>query len=227
MCGRYTITVNSDELSDRFGCIIVQKLGGPRYNMAPQQIAPVITRINGRNELQLMKWGLVPFWAKESSIGSRLINARWETLHEKPAFKHLLRRKRCLVPADGYYEWQRENGQKRPYRIVLPSRKLFGFAGLWDEWSGGDEEPLRSFTIITADAAPNIRSIHQRMPFIITPEQEKEWLNPDLSGKDINDFLSGFKPLDSLELYPVSKLVNSVSNDTPECIEALEENQNK
>lgn len=220
MCGRYTITVDSDELSDRFGCIVIQKLGGPRYNMAPQQLAPVITHTSGQKQLQLMKWGLVPFWAKESSIGSRLINARWETLQEKPAFKHLLRRKRCLVPADGYYEWQSSAMGKQPYRIVLPSCGLFGFAGLWDEWRGNDQEPLHTFTIITTDAAPGLSSIHLRMPFIIASGQEAHWLNPDLPGKDISDFLSDFKPLADLTAYPVSRLVNSVTNDSPECIEA-------
>jgi len=222
MCGRYTITVDSDELSDRFGCIIVQKLGGPRYNMAPQQMAPVITRSHGQNETYLMKWGLVPFWAKESSIGSRLINARWETLHEKPAFKHLLRRKRCLVPADGYYEWQKVDKQRQPYRIVLPSHAVFGLAGLWDEWTGIDGEKLTSFSIITTNTAAGVSKLHDRMPFIIARDQEAEWLEEaNIPGQEMAAWLSRFRPVDKLEAYPVSKIVNSVANDSPGCIEPL------
>jgi len=220
MCGRYTITINTDELSDRFGCIVITKSEGPRYNVAPQQMAPVIIRNQDRNELQLMKWGLVPFWSKDSSIGSRMINARWETLHEKPAFKQLLRRRRCLVPADGYYEWEKIGRQKSPYRIILPSHGVFGLAGLWDEWRDTEGEKLTTFTIITTDAAPSVSQLHDRMPFIIREEQEREWLSdtPNLAGQGIAEWLSRFKPTTAMDVYPVSTLVNSVTNDNPQCI---------
>ncbi|MGE5390086.1 MAG: SOS response-associated peptidase [Deltaproteobacteria bacterium] len=223
MCGRYTITVDTDELSDRFGCIVIQKSVGPRYNMAPQQMAPIIINNRGRNEMHLMKWGLVPFWAKESSIGSRLINARWETLHEKPAFKHLLRCKRCLVPADGYYEWQKIGREKHPHRIILSSREVFGLAGLWDEWIGADGKKLTSFTIVTTDAAPAVSKLHERMPFILPPEMEGQWLGDtmNMTGRDIRDWLSAFRPVDDLVSYPVSGLVNSVVNDQAGCIVAV------
>lgn len=219
MCGRYTITVDTDALSDRFGCIIIEKLGGPRYNMAPQQMAPVVTRSHGQNKIQLMKWGLVPFWAKESSIGSRMINARWETLQEKPAFKHLLRRKRCLVPADGYYEWQKVDKQKRPFRIVLPSSEVFALAGLWDEWMKPDGDILTSFTIITTEAAPSVSLLHERMPFIIPKSMEGQWLDDGISSKeDMAVLLAEFHPAQELVAYPVSTMVNLVNNDSPECI---------
>ncbi len=224
MCGRYTITVDTDELSERFGCIVIQKSEGPRYNMAPQQMAPVVINNQGQNEMHLLKWGLVPFWAKESSIGSRLINARWETLLEKPAFKHLLRRKRCLIPADGYYEWQKLGGEKHPYRIIMSSREVFGLAGLWDEWIGADGEKLTTYTIITTDAAPAVSKLHARMPFILPPEKEEPWLDDtmNMTGQDIGGWLSTFSPVEDLIAYPVSRLVNSVANDKPDCIVAVE-----
>lgn len=214
MCGRYTLTVDIDEVSDRFGCLKVVPDYRPRYNAAPTDVMPVIVNNRGENRMEMMTWGLVPFWAKDSSIGSRLINARVETIQEKPAFKYSLKNKRCIIPADGYYEWQKNGRNKQPMRVILHSREIFGLAGLWDEWKRPDGEYLRTFTILTAEPAPAVAQIHNRMPFILQREQEDLWLY----GSCDETFLSQFKPLDRLEAYQVSSLVNSPKNDRLECI---------
>ncbi len=225
MCGRYTLTIDTDELSDRFGCVIIQRLGGPRYNIAPQQKAQVIINNKGEVQMRRMQWGLVPSWAKDRSVGSKMINARCETLAGKTSFNKSLRKRRCLVPADGYYEWQKLGREKQPYRVVLPTRDMFCFAGIWDEWIADDGEVLQSFSIITTDAAPAVSKIHHRMPFIIEREHEHSWLcSGIINSQEVKEFMSGFKPVDTLQAYKVSKIVNSVKNDVAECIQPLQDN---
>jgi putative SOS response-associated peptidase YedK len=198
----------------------------PRYNLAPGQDAPVIIQEKSR-VLKLMHWGLVPSWAKETSTGYKMINARAETLTQKPSFKKSFQRRRCLVPADGFYEWRKNGGRaKTPLRFVLKSGEPFAFAGLWDIWQGSDEDetegnnrlPLLSFTIITTEANDLIRPIHDRMPVILQPKDEDAWLDPDL--KDVNKLVSLLVPYPSDKMmgYEVSSLVNSPKNDTPECL---------
>nr|WP_172674213.1 SOS response-associated peptidase [Syntrophomonas palmitatica] len=172
--------------------------------------------------MRQMQWGLVPCWAKDRTLGSKLINARWETIAEKASFKESLRQRRCLVPADGYYEWQGLGFEKQPYRFVVPSRDLFCFAGLWDEWIAEDGQVLQSFTIITTEAASAVYKIHKRMPFIIKNGQEDLWLRSGIiKRQEAQTFLSRFKPEDTLKFYRVSKMVNSVKIDVPECIQVL------
>ncbi|MGE5415654.1 MAG: SOS response-associated peptidase [Acidobacteriota bacterium] len=223
MCGRYTLVINElGELESRF--IFGGSVGNwnPRYNAAPTQMMPVIHDADDGHVLKMMKWGLIPFWSKDESIGSRLINARFETLTEKPAFKHAVKKRRCIIPADGYYEWLKMDKAKVPMRIVKQDGGLFGLAGLWDAWQRPDGERIETFTIITVDAAPGISHIHNRMPLILPEDMEQEWLKSDLRDADVSDLLGALQPVKDLRAYPVSKLVNSPVNDGPECIVEVE-----
>lgn len=223
MCGRYTLTVEKDELSQRFGILNVVPDYRPRYNAAPSQYMPVIVPSTGGKSLVMMKWGLVPFWAKEASIGNRMINARLETLAEKPSFRRSLSQRRCLVPADGYYEWQKLERGKKAMRIVAEHQELFAFAGLWDEWKDPEGTVLQSFTIITTSPVAAIASIHDRMPLILQADQEDYWLGgwTDADQSGAGTFLNRLRPLQALHAYEVSNLVNSPQHDDQELIEPL------
>ena len=210
-----------DELAERFGCPKVDQVIKPRYNVAPSQIMPVVVEHSGQPRLQMMHWGLVPFWAKDKSIGNKLINARVETVEEKASFKYAVRGRRCIVPANGYYEWQKTNTGKQPMRIVIPSDKLFGFADLWEQWNSPDGEAFFSYTILTAPPVSSLVHIHHRMPFILRRDQEDYWLN-GLRGTNtegIRSFLNYLQPRQHFGAYPVSSRVNSPRNDDIECIE--------
>jgi putative SOS response-associated peptidase YedK len=191
----------------------------PRYNLAPGQEAPVVV-VEESRLLKMMKWGLVPFWAKDASIGDRMINARADTVAEKPSFKQALRQRRCLVLADGFFEWQRRPGQKKkvPVRFALKSGEPFAFAGLWERWKAPDGNVLHSFTIITTEANELVQPIHHRMPVILRAEQEQRWLDPNL--RDVAALADLWNPYPSqgLTRYEVSTIVNSPANDVPECI---------
>jgi putative SOS response-associated peptidase YedK len=171
----------------------------------------------------LLRWGLIPPWAKDPAMGSRMINARAETVSQKPAFRGAFRRRRCLVPADGFFEWKREGaegpskGLKTPYWIHLAGREPFVMAGLWEKWEPGDTVPLYTFTILTTEAVPTIREIHPRMPVILPEGVRDRWLDPSAAPEDILPLLRPHG--DDIEAYPVSTLVNSPRNDLPECIE--------
>jgi putative SOS response-associated peptidase YedK len=214
MCGRFSLTVNEAELNLRF-----QLEGGiapydPRYNGAPTQMLAVISNQDERH-LSYFKWGLIPSWAKEASIGSKMINARAETITEKPSFRVPLRTQRCLVPSDGFYEWK-QNGKKVPYRIFLKEPRIFTFAGIWEKWKAPDGNLVHSFSIITTSANEFMQSIHERMPVILSPEDEKRWLHES----DETTLLSLLKPCPSeiMDAYPVSELVNSPRNEGPEVL---------
>ncbi len=228
MCGRYTLHHTTAQVVARFdvtevidATFLEVERDAPRYNIAPTQPVAVVTE-NSPRALEMMRWGLVPSWAKDPSIGSRLLNARAETLQEKPSFRTALVRRRCLIPADGFYEWKKLGKVKQPYRIRRRDEALFGFAGLWDEWTSPDGSPLRSCTIVTC--APNelMATIHNRMPAILRPEDEAHWL--DRSVKSVSDLLSllGPYPDSDIEAYAVSTVVNSASNDSASCIEAID-----
>ncbi len=212
MCGRYTLAVEMDELAERFGCPAVELVMKPRYNVAPSQVMPVVVSSAGQRQLQLMQWGLVPFWAKDRSIGNKLINARLETIEEKPAFKAAYRRRRCLVPATGYYEWQQQEKWKQPFYIHRPDQKLFAFAGLWDEWAQPGEEILYSFTILTTEPVPAIAHLHNRMPYILPFNQESLWLQGQSPPYPVAI---------QLDAYEISTLVNRPINDLLDCIKPL------
>ncbi len=215
MCGRYNLA-EVDELSKRFGVYVDGLV--PRYNIAPTQDVPVVVGGEVRS-LSLMRWGLVPHWAKDLSMSSRMINARAETVDSKPTYKDSFCCRRCLVPADGFFEWLREDGRKIPYRFILTKGGLFAFAGLWSRWLSPQGKEIHSFTIITTEANCLVRTIHDRMPVILRPENEEYWLE----GKDrakLKELLVPY-PAELMRSYRVADLCNSSRNDLPECVEPL------
>lgn len=221
MCGRYTQTASLKDLRERFQITMSEIIElQPRYNVAPTQSAPVVVEDSGR-ALKLFQWGLIPSWAKEVSIGHKMINARAETIAEKPSFRAAFKKRRCLVVADGFYEWRPLGGKgKQPLRAVLPSRESFAMAGLWESWKYPEDKELRTFTIVTTTANEVMRSIHERMPVILHREDEGAWLDPTASPEALVKLL---KPWDgAIETYAVSTLVNSPKNENPALIEPKE-----
>ena len=221
MCGRFTLHHSVDELEERFAAEL--EAGSvaetePRYNVAPTQDVLVVTQ-NGARHLQSYHWGLIPSWAKDAAIGNKMINARAETLAEKPAFRTALSRRRCLIPADGFYEWQDApagvKAPKTPMHIRLKDGGLFAFAGLWDEWHAPEGSPLRSCTIITTSPNAVAAPIHDRMPVILRPEDEARWLDRAVtSATDLLPLLASY-PADAMEAYAVSRQVNAPTVDDP------------
>jgi putative SOS response-associated peptidase YedK len=225
MCGRFARYSLSPELERYFNAHRASFDLQPSYNVAPTQEIPVIVAQEDGRHIKKRHWGLVPFWAKDISIGARLINARVETVASKPAFRAAFKQRRCLIPADGFYEWFGKAGNKQPYFFHLPSGESFAFAGLYEIWEDKEAPPdsgsYKSCTIITTEASDSVKDIHNRMPLILKPEAYDEWLDP--SNKEPAKFgeLLKSKYVNELERYPVSKLVNQVGNNTPECMEPL------
>lgn len=224
MCGRFTLTVQLNALRRRFAASADDTPEDrPRFNIAPTQHVPVIRHEAEGRKIRRLRWGLIPRWAKEASIGQRMINARSETLTEKPSFRPLLYRQRCLIPSDGYYEWAKTDaGNKQPYRIIVGDGELFAFAGLWDRWISPEGKTVESFTIITTQANEKLSRIHHRMPVILPRSAEDLWLDPGLRDPEHLRQLLVPYPDDSIRLYPVSTLVNSPRNDTEACIRPVE-----
>jgi len=223
MCGRYTLTSSGEELALLFD-ISDLPMVLPRYNLAPTQEAAVV-RVPAPGEprrLDLLKWGLIPYWAKEASIGNRMINARSESVAEKPAYRWSFRKKRCLIPADGFYEWKKEGKLKQPYLIHRQDGKPFAFAGLWSSWKSPDQErPIETFTILTTDANDLLRPLHDRMPVIVDPENFDLWLDPKIEDAAKLQPLLAPHAVDGFETFPVSRAVNSPANDVVDCIAPL------
>lgn len=219
MCGRYSLTTPEDHLVEVFDVPPVTFDYRARYNIAPSQDVPVVASDRRGTRLGLLRWGLVPAWADPPAVGSRIINARAESLMDKPSFEEAAAARRCLVPADGFYEWAREGDSKVPYWIHAPDREPMGFAGIWERWHPGGPEPVYSMAIITVDANEGIQHLHHRMPAIVPATDRKAWLETQTP---IADALSLLRPYDgALEAYPVSTLVNSPANDVPGCIERV------
>lgn len=216
MCGRYTLTATG-ELQARFDIAGEAPGVAARYNVAPTQTLPVVTR-NSPNQLAVMRWGLIPSWAKDASVGNRMINARAETVAEKPSFRNALRARRCLVPASGFYEWKRDGTRKVPHYIHLTDEPLFAFAGLWEQWRSPEGETIRSYTIITTEPNALMASIHNRMPVILPREVEDDWLNGEITDAGYLTSLLRPYPADAMDAYPVSPAVNSPARDTPDLI---------
>jgi len=219
MCGRFTLTVDPAELQDSFTDYDFPTKFAPRFNIAPTQ--PVLAIPNdGQQKADFFIWGLIPSWAKDPSIGNRLINARGETLAEKPSFRGSYKYKRCLILADGFYEWKVQPGTKTkvPYFIHMKDRQPFAFAGLWDEWNSPDGSQLRSCTIVTT--APNdfMSSIHNRMPVILPSDVYAKWLDTTPQSREKLDPLIKPYPAEEMAAYPVSTLVNNPKNDRAECV---------
>lgn len=217
MCARYTLTTTLETLQERFHFQAEGLPYQPRYNIAPTQEVLTIVR-NGENRAQYMRWGLIPFWAKDPKVGYKMINARAEGLADKSAFRNALKKRRCLVLADGFYDWREESGVKVPMRILLKSREPFAFAGLWEVWKAPAGEYVRSCTIVTTAANPLVATIHDRMPVILSEEAERIWLDMGIQDFGVlSGILSPF-PAGSMEAYRVSPIVNSAKNETPACI---------
>ena len=190
------------------------------YNVAPShEILAVIN--NGTNRLVALHWGLVPFWAKDRSIGNRLINARAETVSEKPSFRTAFKKRRCLIVADGFYEWKGEKGKKQPWYLTTTSAEPFAFAGLWESWNDENNRKYLSTTIITTAASQSVKNIHHRMPVILDPAVCQDWLNRDIEDPHRLKQLLRQGHIRDLHSHPVTRQVNSVTNNNPDCIEPL------
>jgi putative SOS response-associated peptidase YedK len=228
MCGRYSITSPPEAIQRVFQVPELPNLPA-RYNVAPTQEVPAVRvetgpEDDGGRHLVQLRWGLIPFWADDPAIGSRMINARAESAPDKPAFRAAFRRRRCLVVADGFYEWQapaRKGGRKQPYRIQLASGAPFGFAGLWERWTNPeDQRVVESCTILTTDANDLLKPIHPRMPVMLSPEHFGVWLDPETDVETARGLLGPY-PDASLTVYPISTRVNAVAHDDPAVIDPL------
>lgn len=217
MCGRFTLRTSVPELAQEFGLAGVPDFS-PRYNIAPTQaVAAVRLDASRQRRWAMLHWGLIPAWAEDPSIGNRLINARGETVSSKPAFRQAFQRRRCLVVADGFFEWQKVSGRKQPHYIRLKEDRPFGFAGLWERWQREDQT-IESCTIITTGPNALMQPIHDRMPVILAPEAYDLWLDPDVrSGQQLEDLLRPY-PADRMQAFPVGMVVNNPRNDVAECI---------
>jgi putative SOS response-associated peptidase YedK len=224
MCGRYTL-IRLADFTDIFPWIRApDRMPEARYNIAPSQDIAVVTN-EGGGQVELFRWGLVPSWAKDESIGNRMINARCETLAEKPMFRTALKRRRCLIPASGFYEWKKspDGKSKTPMYVRMKGGKPFAFAGLWDRWHSPDGSELRSCTIITGPPNSLLKQIHDRMPMMLAGDDCKKWIKPgEMSSGEANKLLKPY-PADEMEAFAVSRMVNSPAMDSPKCIEPAEE----
>jgi putative SOS response-associated peptidase YedK len=224
MCGRFVQISPLHTIQQFFGIETASLDVVPNYNVAPTQKILSIVKHGHKNRLETLHWGLVPFWAKDISIGSRMINAREETVSEKPSFRNAFKKGRCLIPADGFYELKGEKGHKQPFYITGPSIGPFAFAGLWEKWT--DKEPreeneYKSCTIITTAARGSIREIHPRMPVILSPEAHEKWLNTEIQDPKALKIILREGMVHDLKYHPVSKLVNAVKHNDPSCIEPI------
>ncbi len=222
MCGRFVLITPGEVLAEQFQLGEVPALS-PRYNIAPTQpVAAVrLAREGTARELVLLRWGLIPSWAKDPSIGPRLINARSETVAEKPSFRGAFKSRRCLVPADGFYEWQRQERGRQPFFIRMSEGTPFAIAGLWEHWQGPGGEVIESCTLLTTEANEIMRPLHDRMPVILNPKDYDLWLDPTVQKREA--LLPLLRPYaaEAMLAYPVRSVVNSPANDSPLCIEPL------
>ncbi len=222
MCGRFSLTLDPDSIQETFPEYIFPTGLTPRYNIAPTQ--PILAIPNdGRHQAGHYLWGLIPSWAKDPAIGSRMINARAETLAEKPSFRAAYKHHRCLIPSTGFYEWQALPGSKGkvPHFIHLRDGSPFTFAGLWEQWQAPDGSQVLSATIITTQPNDLVASIHNRMPVILAPSARAAWLEPGPQPPEVLNSLLKSYPSDEMEAYPVSTLVNSPANDRAEILARL------
>jgi putative SOS response-associated peptidase YedK len=218
MCGRYVIISAPEAIRALFG-YTEQPNFPPRYNVAPTQAVPIVRLAEGKRQFALVRWGLIPSWVKDPWTFSLLINARGESVIDKPAFRAAMRRRRCLFPADGFYEWKEEGGRKRAYFIRMKSRTPMAFAGLWETWSGPNGEEQETAAIVTTTANQTCAAIHDRMPAIIAPEAFDMWLDSGKVDAKVAEALIAPAPGNLLEVYEVSPAVNRVANDAPALIE--------
>ena len=222
MCGRFVLMTPGKSLTEHFRLAEEPSLG-PRYNIAPTQPVAIIKPKAGtsQRELKIVRWGLIPFWAKDAKMGAGFINARSETAADRPAFRTAFKMRRCIIPADGFYEWKKLEKGRAPYLVVLSNRLVFAFAGLWETWKSPDGELIESCTILTTDANELIQPIHDRMPTILSPSDYDLWLNPDTkTTESLKHMLKPF-PSEEMIMFPVSGKVNKASYDAADCVEPL------
>jgi putative SOS response-associated peptidase YedK len=222
MCGRFTLTVSPEELQAAFPNFQIPGDIPPSYNIAPSQPIPVIPN-DGENRLDFFRWGLIPSWTKAENLGKyNFINARSETAAEKASFKASFRRRRCLILADGFYEWSKSNsGQgKTPYYFTLKDQRPFAFAGLWEVWYSPDGDPIKTAAILTTTPNEEVKPVHNRMPVILKTEDYEIWLDPQEGPAERFQALLSPYPADLMQSYPVSTYVNSPQNNSPQCIQA-------
>lgn len=226
MCGRFTLTASPELVAEFFEVAEMPPLT-PRYNIAPTQPAPVVRwdRRQKQRRMSLLRWGLIPHWADDPSIGYKMINARAETVTTRSVYHTAFKQRRCLVIADGFYEWQKIEGKKpkQPYYICLRDSGLFAFAGLWEHWEGRDGSVIDSCTVLTTHPTEVMKPLHDRMPVILHPKDYRTWLDPDLHEPGPLYALLQPHPVVCLTALPVSTVVNNPANDTPACIEPLRE----
>jgi putative SOS response-associated peptidase YedK len=221
MCGRYTLRVSGKELQRELG-LAEEPVLEARYNLAPTQ-APIVTQADPAH-VTVARWGLIPHWAKDAQIAAKMINARAETLASKGAFHEALQRRRCLVPADGFYEWKRQGRTKQPMHVGLPAGGLVTFAGLWDLWRAPNGLDVVTFTIVTTAANPQLSTLHDRMPAFLGPKARALWLDPKVPEEALLQLLEPWRG-EALRVYPVSSLVGSVEVDDPRCVEPAQQVQ--
>lgn len=222
MCGRFTLGLTPEELAEAFALDELPEGELPRYNIAPSQQVAALTTPRPRR-VTWLRWGLVPSWARDPAIGARLINARAETLAEKPSFRDAFRRRRCLILADGFYEWKKEGSTKRPFHLRRRDGQPFAMAGLWEVWKGPDEgaEPLRTCAIVTTRPNDLVRRIHDRMPAILPPDRRASWLGSQEGDPAALAALLAPIPPEELEAFPVSPRMGSAAFDDPKCVEPV------
>ena len=222
MCGRFSFYYEWRIVLQAYGLLGEPPAPPPRYNIAPGQMVQAVVSDGTNRKIGALRWGLVPNWAKDEATGYKMINVRAETLMEKPAFLRLMERHRCIIPADGFYEWRKDGRNKQPLRITLRSRPVFGFAGLWDVWTRADGTRLGTCTIITCAANELMSQIHDRMPVILTAESERLWLDRSITdAKQLVDVLRPYPGAD-MQAYPVSPALGNWRNEGPELIQESE-----
>lgn len=223
MCGRFSQSQAAEAIARAFQ-VTVPPLT-PRYNVAPTQSVATVLQTPQQKDRQfkMLHWGLIPCWAKDPKMGAKLINARAETVAEKPAFRSAFRKRRCLVVADGFYEWQQQENtkQKQPYYFRLNDGHPFAFAGLWEHWENGNGEEIESCTLLTTEPNELMRPVHNRMPVILDPNDYDVWLDPEVQKPELLQPLLRPYRAEEMMAYPVSKAVNKPSNDSAECVESL------
>jgi putative SOS response-associated peptidase YedK len=218
MCGRFTLTLEMITITERFDVPFPAFEWSVRYNIAPTQTCPIIVQENKSRSIVPMSWGLIPHWSQGKKSKYSLINAKSETAKSKPLFRELFKSKRCLVPADGFFEWKHAPKGKIPFRITMKDNSLFAFAALWDVWKDEKGAEVKSFTILTTAANSLLSQLHDRMPAILKKEQEWQWLDPEMQDVEKLESLLIPYPAEEMKLYEVSPIVNSWKNESKECI---------
>ncbi|CCF16862.1 uncharacterised ACR, COG2135 family protein [Brevibacillus laterosporus GI-9] len=218
MCGRFTLFAKPDDLKERYNLEEIPFELKPRYNIAPSDYIAAIINHNGINHIGQLKWGLIPSWVKDEKTTYKMINAKAETIRDKPSFKNLIIKKRCIIPADGFYEWKRIESDKQPMRIMMKDESVFSFAGLYDTWISPNGERVNTCSIITTKPNALMGDIHDRMPVILKQEDEALWLDRGMQEGNVLESLLLSYDENQMKAYPVSKMVGNVRYDIPDCI---------